>query len=160
MVQVHIGIVIYVVLALNMQILIMAKKTSKPKEKAKLDASISRYVRASQSDDSGYSTCITCGVKKPWKTMDCGHFITRGKLSTRYLYDPENGLANIWSQCKRCNGFLGGQQFVYAQRLDSMYGEGTADKILYMSNQHRTFSIQELQEMRKKYDDLFRELHK
>jgi hypothetical protein len=63
-------------------------------------------------------------------------------------------------QCKRCNGFLGGQQFVFARKLDEIYGEGTAENILFLSNMHVDFTAEEYKELRKHYDDLFRKLHK
>lgn len=135
-------------------------KLSKAKEKKKLDAALSRYVRASNADESGYVSCFTCGVKKLWKECDCGHFITRAKLATRFLYKPSEGLVNVMPQCKRCNGFLGGQQFVFARKLDEIYGEGTAENILFLSNMHVDFTAEEYKELRKHYDDLFRELHK
>jgi len=52
----------------------------------------------------------------------------------------------------------GGQQYLFAKRLDNIYGEGTADKILRMSNSTTKFSLGELQEMTAHYNDLFRKL--
>lgn len=89
--------------------------------------------------------------------MDCGHFITRSKMSTRWLYKPEEGMVNMMPQCKQCN-LTGGQQYLFAKRLDVIYGEGTADKILRKSNETTKFSIAELQEMTAYYNDLFRKL--
>lgn len=139
----------------NTQILVMVTKS---KAKVKLDKALSYYVRKSNADEFGIANCFTCLDRKSWKLMDCGHFITRGKMSTRWLYKPEEGLVNMMPQCKRCNGFLGGQQFVFAKRLDTIYGEGTAEKILLMSNQTTKYSIADLQEMTAHYNDLFRKL--
>ena len=156
MVQVQEEIVIFVHLVSNTQILHMM--ITKTKAKAKLDKALSDYVRKSNADENGIVNCFTCTARKSWKQVDNGHFITRGKMSTRWLYKPEEGLVNTMPQCKRCNGFLGGQQFVFAKRLDHIYGKGTADKILLMSNQTVKFSIAELQEMTAHYNELFRNL--
>jgi len=61
-------------------------------------------------------------------------------------------------QCKKCNGFRGGEQHLYGKHLDARFGEGTAERILILSNQSRKFSTQEIIDMRedftKKYNDL------
>ena len=38
----------------------------------------------------------------------------------------------------------GGQQYLFAKRLDNIYGEGTADKILRMSNEHNEVFIRRI----------------
>jgi len=84
--------------------------------------------------------------------MDCGHFMSRSKHSTRWLYEPEQGLTNVQCQCKRCNMTNGGQQYLFAKKLDAVYGEGTADRIVYLSNQPSKFSIQDLRDMRAEFE--------
>jgi hypothetical protein len=53
----------------------------------------------------------------------------------------------------------GGQQWLFGKRLDAVYGEGTAMKILQMSNTTRKFSTQEIIELRKEYVQKFNDLH-
>lgn len=130
---------------------------TKSKAKIKLDKALSDYVRKSNADEFGQVNCFTCTARKNWKLVDCGHFITRSKMSTRWLYKPEEGMVNMMPQCKQCN-LTGGQQYLFAKRLDVIYGEGTADKILRKSNETTKFSIAELQEMTAFYNDLFRKL--
>jgi len=130
------------------------------KEIKKLDAALSKYVRKSNADENGLINCFTCGVKKDWKyETDCGHFQSRSKYSTRWLYDIEQGMVNVMPQCKKCNGFRGGEQHLFGKHLDAMFGKGTADKILIMSNQTRKFSTQEIIEMREYFTKKFNELH-
>jgi len=129
----------------------------KSQEIKKLDAALSKYVRSSNADDTGRATCWTCGVKKPWKEMDCGHFMSRSKYATRWLYDPEAGLTNVQPQCKRCNMTNGGQQFMYGKRLDEVYGAGTADRIVAMSNQPSKHSIIDIVRWRKEYEGRMKE---
>lgn len=129
----------------------------KAREIKKLDAALSRYVRSSNADHTGHAECFTCGVRKPWKEMDCGHFMGRSKYATRWLYKPEEGLVNVMPQCKGCNMVNGGQQYVFGQRLDAVYGPGTADRIVQMSNQPSTHTLVELVMWRKEYERRMKE---
>jgi len=127
-------------------------------EVKKLDAAVSRYVRKSNADANGNCACFTCGKSGSWKyEMDCGHFQTRSKYSTRWLYKPEDGLVNMMPQCKHCNLTNGGQQYAYGKRLDAVYGEGTADRIVRLSNTMQKFTTKEIVEMRKEWDRRFPE---
>ena len=91
---------------------------------ARLDRVFSQWVRQSCADHRGYVECYTCGKQAHWKTVDAGHFQSRGKFATRWMCDPEEGLVNVAPQCKRCNGFRSGEQFKFARRLDADFGEG------------------------------------
>jgi len=129
------------------------------KEIKKLDQALSKYVRKSNADSEGFITCFTCGVKKDWKyETDCGHFQSRSKYSTRWLYEPEKGLVNVMPQCKKCNGFRGGEQHLFALHLNAKFGEGTAERILILSNQSRKFSTQEIIEMRESFTEKYNDL--
>lgn len=134
----------------------MAKRSTEVK---KLDQALSKYVRFSNADRHGNVSCFTCQKLVDWKyECDNGHFQSRAKYSTRWLYDPENGLTNVQPQCKHCNLTNGGQQWIFGARLDAVYGEGTAMKIVRMSNETRKFSTQEIIEMRKEFTDKYNEL--
>jgi hypothetical protein len=90
----------------------------------KLDKIFSIWIRSKDADHTGQVDCYTCGVSKSWKyETDAGHFQSRGKYATRW--EP----LNVKPQCKRCNGFRGGEQYRFAQNLDKEYGEGTADVV-------------------------------
>lgn len=107
----------------------------------KLDKIFSIYIRLRNTDESGYAECFTCGVTKFWKEVDAGHFQSRGKLATRW------NERNVQFQCKRCNGFRGGEQYLFAQALDRLYGDGVADDLVAMSNESGKFSQYELEDM-------------
>jgi|SRR5690625_868337 len=92
----------------------------------KADRAFSAYIRR-RDEKNGLSQCITCKAWKPWKEMDCGHFISRRFQATRY--DERNANA----QCKKCNRFENGNQYEHGKRIDEKYGEGTADSILQKS---------------------------
>ena len=89
--------------------------------------------------------CITCDKRKMWDEVDCGHFQTRSKLSVRWLYEPP--LINAAAQCKGCNMSNGGHSYQFGKKIDALYGSGKADTVVFMSNQIRKYSVQELRDM-------------
>lgn len=128
--------------------------TERSKEVKKLDKIFSVYIRIRKTDDSGYGNCFTCGANHHWKEVDAGHFMSRACINTRW--NPEN----VQFQCKRCNGFRGGEQFLFSQMLDLVYGEGTAEMLLQESRITAKFSILHIKEMIKHYKKLVEEERK
>jgi hypothetical protein len=65
---------------------------------------------------------------------------------------------NVQFQCKRCNGFRSGEQFLFSQHLDRQHGEGTAEALLIESKKTRKFSRDELEALyhhyKRKVDEL------
>lgn len=125
----------------------------KATETRKLDTVLSQYVRKSNADHTGHAACFTCGVVKPWSELQCGHFQCRSKRSTRWLYKPEEGLTNVQPQCARCNMTNGGQQYIFGKRLDEVYGEGTADRLIQLSMQPANHTVHDLIEWRKEIQE-------
>lgn len=74
-------------------------KMKKPNLKAKLDRVFSEYIRlrdtAGHTKD-GYFRCISCGQIKPYSQADCGHYIGRQHMATRY------NEINCNAQCRNC----------------------------------------------------------
>ena len=95
-----------------------------------LDDYFSIFIRMRDSKD-GIGICITCGRMKEWRYMDCGHYMKRQYLSTRY--DEKN--CNI--QCKHCNGPLQGANEIYTTEIDKKWGPGTA-KILEIKRYNKS----------------------
>ena len=115
----------------------------------KLDKIFSIWIRSKDADHNGQVDCYTCGVSKDWKyEIDAGHFQSRGKYATRWNED------NVKPQCKRCNGFRGGEQYQFALRL----GTDLADELVLLSNQLARFTNDELLEKIKYYTKLVKEL--
>lgn len=96
---------------------------------AKLWKIFSEFIRLRDADKNGLCQCITCGLIRPWKQMDCGHGIGRQHKATKYSE------INNHAQCKRCNGFEGGKREIYKLEVDKRYGFGTWDKIELASRQ-------------------------
>lgn len=92
----------------------------------RLDKEFSLYIRQRQSVN-GTATCFTCGKRDHWRNMDCGHFMSRKHYATRW--DEKN----CQVQCKYCNIFRHGEQFVFGENLDRVYGEGTSHQLLQES---------------------------
>ena len=109
--------------------------------KKKADAAWSIYVRMRDADGNGVAECISCGVKKPWKQLQNGHFVSRSSSTLRF--DEENCNA----QCVGCNMFKQGNQFAYALALDLKYGEGTAKKLYDQRMETKKWTITELEEI-------------
>ena len=119
----------------------------------KLDKIFSIWIRSKDADHAGMVDCFTCGVTKNWKyEIDAGHFQSRGKYATRWNEQ------NVKPQCKRCNGFRGGEQYRFAKNLDALYGEGTAEWLEFESNQSARFTNDELLVKIKHYTELVKSL--
>jgi hypothetical protein len=118
----------------------------------KVDTVFSQYIRLRASDHRGMGECYTCGSVRHWTEVDAGHFMSRACMSTRW--DEKN----VAFQCKRCNGFRSGEQYLFAQHLDREYGEGTAEALHIASKQTRKFTRDELEALyhhyKRKVDEL------
>ena len=88
--------------------------------KAKLDKVFSEYIRlrdTSGHSKDGYFKCISCGQIKPYSQADCGHYIGRQHMATRY------NEINCNAQCRACNRFEEGNKAGYRRSLVQKYGE-------------------------------------
>lgn len=124
----------------------MAKKSTRQKLVSRLDTVFSQYVRHRDSVD-GMCTCSTCGVVKPIKEMQAGHFMSRRKRSTRW------DEMNVHAQCAGCNMWNQGRQYEMSIYIDQKYGDGTSDKLLQQSNQTYNHTNEELQVLINNYKE-------
>lgn len=106
----------------------MKKKTTAQLKKD-LDKIFSQFVRQSNADENGMVDCYTCSKRLHWKEMQCGHFVSRQHLATRYSED------NCRPQCVGCNVFGGGKVSVFAERLEKELGVGTVARLYREANQ-------------------------
>ena len=100
----------------------MRKSKSIKLAKAKADKYFAEYIRLRDQN----KPCITCGN---YGQKDCGHFISRRYEAVRYDERNANG------QCLKCNRFEYGNQYEHGKQVDRIHGQGTADKLLFMSKQ-------------------------
>ena len=98
------------------------KKTSKAKLVEKLDKVFSQYIRLKYSSN-GYCRCISCGRIHHWKEIQCGHYMSRRYLSTRWSED------NCRPQCVACNVFNQGNIQAYRLALVKEIGQQRVDLV-------------------------------
>ena len=79
------------------------------------------------------------------RQRDAGHFCSRRHYSTRW------NTLNVFEQCKKCNGFGGGENYIMGKYIDKTYGVGTADEMITLSRQIQKFSNTDLEEMIEEY---------
>lgn len=116
------------------------KKPTVTQLKKKLDKVFSDYIR---QRDGG--RCYTCGSTQEWKYQQNGHFISRGKMSTRY--DEQN----CHCQCVSCNVFKNGNYPEYAAKLQDQYGDGIIKELNARGRAIKQFTVKELTELIEKY---------
>jgi hypothetical protein len=104
----------------------MKETTSKDyttgKIKKKLDAIFSKYIRAKFP-----KFCYTC--KKPSNKLQCGHFVSRQYLATRWEED------NCRPQCWGCNGYGRGQLLDFEENLIKELGKKRVEELKQMRHQ-------------------------
>ena len=111
--------------------------------KAKLDKAFSELVRLKGADDDGWCECVSCPFMEHWKNFDCGHFVDRDNLPTRWDLD------NCRPQCQECNRFKTGRRYQFGMALNRELGPGTAERLIEKGNgpsQHIKDNAQELLE--------------
>lgn len=99
----------------------------------------STYIRLRDAGPDGYGECISCGVRKHWKELQCGHFVSRRVSALRF------DELNTNAQCVSCNMFKQGEQYGYSKGLDAKYGKGVADKLWEQRFSTHTFTVGELE---------------
>lgn len=126
-------------------------KTDKGKAIAKLDKVFSLYIR--QRDfENGYFKCISCGQIKPFEQADCGHYINRQHMATRY--DEKN----CNSQCRKCNRFEESASQGYRRGLIDKYGEKAVTLLEIKKFNTCHLSLPEIEILTKYYKNKIKEL--
>lgn len=131
------------------------KKANSPKVlKKNLDTILSLYVRRRASDSMGMATCITCGIRKHYKELQAGHYISRDNYSVRY------DLRNIAVQCFKCNmkfgGCKGGNLVQYTKYLLNNYGADWLQKLIKDGEQIKQWTAEELKSEIEKFRELLK----
>ena len=104
------------------------KTKKKPDLKAKLDKVFSEYIRK-RDTRNGVFKCISCGRIIPYEQADCGHYINRKHMATRF------DEMNCNAQCRSCNRFDEGNMQGYRRGLVAEYGE---QKVLILESKKNT----------------------
>lgn len=140
----------------------LKRKPKKAKEKAprerkpsvqtlvrKLDSIFSLFIRLRDSRPYGYKyfRCISCGQIKPFEQMDCGHFIGRMHMMTRF--DEENA----HGECKGCNRFSPDHMIYYQRNLEQKIGKGRMDMLIARGRGTKKWTPWELEILIKHYTE-------
>ena len=83
----------------------------------KMDQNFSRLVRYRAASKGGFAQCFTCSVIDSVIQMDCGHYIDREWLNTRFNPD------NCRVQCRKCNRHLDGNKKRFSVLLLNYLGK-------------------------------------
>jgi len=113
--------------------------------KKELDRVYSIYIRRKYADANGFAECFTCGVRKHWKELQNGHYVSRAHNNTRF--DD----FNCHVQCAGCNIFKSGNMDMYAIRLREKYGEGILEELNRRKNVIKQFTAPELEKLIAQY---------
>lgn len=96
------------------------------------DTWCSRFARIKNAWESNgvlVCKCVTCGKTKECKELECGHYVSRRHLATRYSE------LNTHAQCTYCNQWKYGDPEKHALYINQTYGEGTSEKLQQMSRE-------------------------
>jgi len=105
------------------------KKKSIKSLKSKLDTIFSLYIRRKDADNREFATCVTCFKKAHYSELQCGHYISRSYLATRY--DDQNCAV----QCLGCNVFKHGNMPAYTIYIQKKYGIEIINELVRRSRQ-------------------------
>jgi len=105
-----------------------------------LDRIVSKYVRLAEAGKDLKCECFTCGSRKSWTALQCGHYMSRSNLSLRWE------LQNLRPQCIYCNCTLHGNLDEFKERLESER-PGITDWLYEQSKQVSKPSRDELKQL-------------
>ena len=110
------------------------------------DTQFSLFIRARDAMPNGYAKCISCGKIHFWRELQCGHYMSRRYMSTRFDED------NCHAQCVACNMFNQGNIQGYRRGLLEKIGEKRINLVeLKAMNSIRKYSDLEYIELTKYY---------
>ena len=124
----------------------MRKSKSISKLKHELDAVFSKYIRAKYP-----ARCYTCGKQG---TLQCGHFVARSYLATRFDED------NCRPQCVGCNIFGGGKPLDFEENLIAELGKKRVEAIKKKRHEITILTPQWYEEKIKHYQHLLLQINK
>ena len=122
--------------------------------KKKLDIVFSQYIRLRNSNEDGFCKCLTCGKIAYWKDIQCGHYLSRRHLTTRWEEK------NTAVQCVKCNIFTEGNKNVFALKLIEKYGKDILKELEIKKNNKSKMTKFEYEVLIADYKQKVKELKK
>lgn len=100
-------------------------------------------MRQLHADHRGYARCVSCGVLKPWRELQAGHFMPKSRGSSVYFE-----CRNIHPQCVRCNIWAKESAMIaYTRWMLATYGEDEVERLERLARTQRKFTRAELLEI-------------
>lgn len=127
------------------------KKKTISKLKKELDKIFSVYIRQKYMDHRGYVQCVCCGVKKQWKDMQNGHYVSRANYFLRY--DERN----CYPCCVSCNVFKHGNYPAFTAFLVKKFGPKWLLNLVKEGNLIKKWTMKEIEELIKFYKSKVKE---
>ena len=118
----------------------------------KLDIVFSKHKRLSALTSGGCIRCFTCGAFLTFRQTDCGHYVGRECMPTRYEEK------NTEPQCHSCNRFAEGKKDIFAINLQKKYGAGILEWLNQKKNEIKQWTVPELEEKIIYYKQKIKEL--
>lgn len=119
-----------------------------------MDDVFSQFIRLRASDNSGIARCFICGSFRYWKYHQCGHFIDRDQMPTRY------NEINCQCVCAVCNCLDRDHHERFKRALQINYGDGQISFLYFTSKSLSKFTRSDLIELTEKYKEKVKELRK
>jgi len=102
------------------------------------DSIFSQYIRKKSADWRGDAGCYTCCKRFHWKQLQCGHFLKRGNMSTRFDED------NCRVQCASCNVWNEGNYKKYTEKLKRELGDERFNALIERGKKYKQYSNENL----------------
>lgn len=111
------------------------------------DKAFSLHIRTRGGDGSS-NTCYTCSIRLPYDELQCGHFIARRYLNTRWHE------LNCWPQCNDCNVVKQGNLEVYERLLRHNYGDAAVDELQRLALSGGKITLLDIKDVVERYKGL------
>ena len=128
------------------------KKPTFKSLKNKLDQVFSQWVRRKDATSQGLAVCVSCHAVKPWKEQQCGHYVSRTYLATRW--DERNAAV----QCGSCNVLRRGNYPAYTLYMLRKHGQEVIEELEAKRKQVCKMTAADLQDMLEAYKRKLSEL--
>lgn len=132
------------------------RKPTLTKAKRKAWEAFSKYIRTRDAIETTrtleYAVCVTCPRQYHIKSMDAGHWISRGHLAV--LFDE----TNVHAQCVYCNKGLDGNAEAYRRFIEDKYGADVVEDLYIRSKQSVKYTIQDYEEIETIYKNKLKRL--
>lgn len=133
-------------------------RTRKPRKatyaglKRKADAVFSEYIRRSHAASDGGVYCYTCTRRDHWTRMQCGHFVSRVHLATRW--DETNCKVQDYA----CNVLRRGNPSEFAIGLVREYGPTILEELVDKKRKQVKYTRSDLENLIAHYKQKLTEL--